>query len=151
MFLGNSHSAVAAVRAPVLGAMLVAASLVLPGTALSQPWMPNYMAVCTANNDQTNPAIASDGSGGSVIVWQDYRNGNYDIYAQRVNAGGTTLWTSNGVSVCTSGSIQQQPRIVGDGSGGAIIVWQDSRNGGLDIYAQRMNSSGSALWTSNGV
>jgi hypothetical protein len=34
------------------------------------------------------PRLASDGSGGAVIVWVDYRAGNGDIYAARVLADG---------------------------------------------------------------
>jgi len=39
-----------------------------------------------------------------------------------------------------------------DGAGGAIIVWQDKRNGSnFDIYAQRVSGTGNALWTVNGL
>jgi hypothetical protein len=35
------------------------------------------------------PHIVSDGSGGAIMVWQDYRSGtNWDIYAGAVSAGG---------------------------------------------------------------
>ena len=151
MSLGKSPFTSGALRTRVLGAMLMAAFLMVPGAVLSQPLVLNGIAVCTANNGQITPAIATDGSGGSIIAWQDYRNGNYDIYAQRVNAG-VVLWTVNGVAICTTDSNQQQPQIVGDGSGGAIIAWQDYRSGSnYDIYAQRVNSSGAVLWTANGV
>jgi hypothetical protein len=33
-----------------------------------------------------------------------------------------------------------------DGSGGAVIAWQDTRNGNNDIYAQRVSASGSGVW-----
>jgi len=44
------------------------------------------------------------------------------------------------------------PRIAPDGSGGAIAVWMDERAGASDanIYAQRVNSSGSIQWATNG-
>lgn len=46
-------------------------------------------AICTEINDQTEPTIVSDGSGGAIIVWTDYRAGTYsDIYAQRIDANG---------------------------------------------------------------
>ena len=88
------------------------------------------------------PTIVSDGSGGAIITWQDYRNGNNDIYAQRINAGGTVQWTLNGVAICTETHSQTYPTIVSDGSGGAIITWQDDRNGNNDIYAQRIIALG---------
>jgi len=153
MFLGRSSLANGARRARVLGAMLMAAFLMVPGVVLSLPWpVVNGIPVCTANNEQITPAIVSDGSGGSIIAWQDYRSGNYNIYAQRVNSSGGVVWTANGVAICTADSNQQQPQIVSDGSGGAIIAWQDYRNGVTsDIYAQRVNSSGAVQWSANGV
>ena len=141
-----------ALRARVLGTMLMAALLIVPGVVLSQPrWVLDGKPVCTADNDQIATAIVSDGSGGAIIAWQDYRNGNYDIFAQRVNSSGAVQWTANGVSICTLDSSQQQPQLVSDGSGGAIIAWQDYRNGNYDIFAQRVNSSGAAQWAANGA
>jgi len=151
MSLGKSLLASGALRVRILGALLTAALLMVPGVVLSQPLVQNGMAVCTANNSQIIPAIVTDGSGGSIVAWQDFRNGNWDIYAQRVNAG-VMLWTLNGVAICTAADSQQQPQVVGDGSGGAIIAWYDYRNGGdYDIYAQRVNSSGAVQWTEDGV
>ncbi|MCY7363570.1 MAG: hypothetical protein LH629_16100, partial [Ignavibacteria bacterium] len=128
--------------------MLIA--LLTPVTAFSQ-WL--QVPVSGAANNQINPAIVTDGSGGAIIVWQDKRGGNtYDIYAQRINSTGTSMWTSNGVIVCSADSNQMNPKIVSDGSGGAIICWEDKRNStGWDIYSQRLNSNGAVQWTSNGA
>jgi len=38
-----------------------------------------------------------------------------------------------------------------DGSGGVFIAWHDLRNGGDDVYAQRISGAGSRLWASNGI
>jgi hypothetical protein len=46
--------------------------------------------ICTVSGNQMNPTITSDGSGGAIITWQDYRSGSYsDIYAQRIYKNGT--------------------------------------------------------------
>ncbi len=115
-------------------------------------WILNGVAICTAANNQINPTLVSDGSGGSIITWQDDRNGNFDIYAQRVSSTGSTLWTINGIGICTIGFSynQENPKLVSDGSGGAIITWQGD-TATFDIYAQRVSSKGSTLWTPNGV
>jgi len=47
------------------------------------------VAICTASSEQYSPQIVSDGSGGAIITWTDYRNGNSDIYAQVVNSSGS--------------------------------------------------------------
>ncbi len=140
-----------------VGAILLAAIFNPPGSASAQSLFMNTltasdcMPVCTAGNDQINPAITADGSGGSIIVWQDIRNGNNDIYVQRTNINGDLLWTADGVVICTAGSSQEFPRITSDDNGGAIIIWQDYRNGSSDIYAQRVNAGGSVLWAANGI
>lgn len=118
-------------------------------------WTADGAALCTAAGAQIAPRIVSDGSGGAIVTWEDRRGGgnNRDIYAQRVGSTGNVLWTADGVAICSNASTQQYPEIVSDGSGGAIITWQDRRGGGnnRDIYAQRVDSSGSVLWTVDGV
>lgn len=55
------------------------------------------------------------------------------------------------VALCTSGGDQGYPEMISDGTGGAIVVWEDGRTGTNDIYARRMDASGIAQWTSQGV
>ncbi len=38
-------------------------------------------SVLEADEDQQRPALAGDGSGGYLVAWQDFRNGNWDLYA----------------------------------------------------------------------
>lgn len=114
-------------------------------------WTTAGVAICTAANDQLYPAIAPDGAGGAIVTWWDSRSGNYDIYAQRINASGAVLWAANGVVICNAVNTQQYPVIVSDGAAGAIVAWQDNRSGDNDIYVQRVNASGAVQWTANGV
>ncbi|MDR9459680.1 MAG: hypothetical protein RI591_05985, partial [Dehalococcoidia bacterium] len=115
-------------------------------------WTANGVAVCTASDNNQHPAVVSDGAGGIIITWFDYRSGtDWDIYAQRVDSSGIPQWTTDGVAICTASNSQLWHEIVSDGSGGAIIVWQDYRGGNTDIYAQWVNPSGVPQWTANGV
>jgi hypothetical protein len=116
-------------------------------------WTAGGVAICTAANHQYYPHIISDGMGGAVIAWGDRRNGDWDTYAQRVNASGTVQWTANGVALCTATGEQDYfvPQIASDGAAGAFVTWQDYRNGNYDIYAQRVNASGAVNWAANGV
>jgi hypothetical protein len=115
-------------------------------------WTANGVAVCTASLDQYVTRAVSDGVGGAIITWQDIRNAaNLDIYAQRMNASGVPQWTANGVALTVAGAHQQLPAIVADGVGGAVVTWQDARNGNHDIFAQRVNGAGVTQWTVNGV
>ncbi|MBI3194567.1 MAG: T9SS type A sorting domain-containing protein [Ignavibacteriae bacterium] len=115
-------------------------------------------AICTASSSQSLGSVVNDGTGGVIVTWQDYRNsGDYDdIYAQRINAAGIEQWTLNGIGVYKGYQEQEAPKLVSDGAGGAIIVWQDKRNypsatSYYNIYAQRINSAGERQWDTNGV
>lgn len=117
-------------------------------------WSLDGVRIAGAAYDQTMPAIISDGNGGAIITWTDFRGGNYsDVYAQKISADGIPQWTSNGVAVCTAVNSQFSRSLVSDGNGGAIIVWQDDRDGTFagNIYAQLINSSGLPVWGANGI
>jgi hypothetical protein len=116
-------------------------------------WPPSGVPICVATNNQTNIRLVSDGVGGAIAAWRDYRNGvEADIYAQRVNHAGSTLWTYNGVAICTAHNTQNIGTAISDGENGAIIVWEDLREDiYFDIYAQRIDSLGTALWTPDGM
>ncbi len=115
-------------------------------------WMDNGTKICTYNNHQSLPQICSDGAGGAIITWDDFRPGaNSDNYAQRINSQGNTLWMDNGTIISQESGNQQYCQIVSDGIGGAIITWQDWRGSDQDIYAQRILSNGTVVWTNNGV
>jgi len=105
----------------------------------------NGVPICKALFSQLYPQIINDGYGGAIITWMDERSGFGDIYAQRVNADGRVLWrTKDGVPISTATNTQNNPAIVSDSSGGAIITWQDQRDSSSDdIYAQRVFSDGS--------
>lgn len=118
-------------------------------------WAGNGIAVCTSISKQEYPAAVSDGSGGVIVVWIDYRNGatNADVFAQRLNADGDRMWLATGVPVCLAAYNQDRPCIVPGVGGGAIIGWEDYRpvDGSSDIYAQRVDASGVMMWAENGV
>ncbi|MFI5251323.1 MAG: T9SS type A sorting domain-containing protein [Bacteroidota bacterium] len=137
-----------------LGALILMLQLYPMGVFAQWSINPNINnAICTATGDQSSPEIISDGAGGAIMTWQDHRSGsNWDIYAQRVNASGAAQWNSNGVAICTIAGDQSNPAIAPDGVGGAIITWQDHRNGSnYDVYAQHVNASGLLRWLTGGV
>jgi hypothetical protein len=143
--------------------------------SLGEPaWTPaNGVAICTAPDQQTRPYLVSDGAGGAIIAWMDFRDVPpaspsgasttlstvSNVFAQRVNASGAVVWAPNGVALCLAAGQQSLPDpsiygrapMVADGSGGALIVWDDRRDGNSDVYAQRVNSSGLVQWGLDGT
>jgi len=64
--------------------------------SINFPTIPYTIAICTAPDgwvvypEVTSYNIASDGSNGAIITWEDHRNDDsYDIYAERITVAGT--------------------------------------------------------------
>jgi len=115
-------------------------------------------ALETAVDGQELPVIASDGTGGAIVAWQDGRSaGGLDIFAQHVLRSGVVdpAWPANGRALCTARGAQDNPAIVSDGAGGAIVTWMDRRGTftDVDIFAQHVLASGvvDPRWPVDGV
>ncbi len=96
----------------------------------------------TASEYQWNPSISTDEAGNFVIAWQDRRNDDFDIYAQRYLSDGTALGSNFKVNNDSMNVYHSSPSISVDGSGKFIITWTDHRNGIQDVFAQRFLSNG---------
>jgi len=132
-------------------------------------WATNGVTVSAAGEWQGSGLIVSDGAGGAILTWRDYRNVtpddpyNCDVYAQRVYSDGTLAWiwpsgssptTTYGITITAASDTQFPSSVVTDGAGGAIISWQhlsDEVPVTARIYAQRVNSDGSLAWATNGI
>lgn len=122
----------------------------------SLTWGTGGTAVCTQAGGQFEPCAVADGSGGVIVFWEDERDvalNARDIYGQRLTSAGAQQWTAAGAVVSTAAADQRTIAAAADGSGGAIVAWEDSRDfatNGRDIYAMRINGAGTARWFNNG-
>jgi hypothetical protein len=111
-------------------------------TGIVDPAWPTVgRGVCTAASDQSFPAMIADGAGGAVIAWVDGRGCSDDIYAHHLLASGLvdSDWPAAGRALCTAPSYQRYPTMVADGTGGAMVAWQDERDGNADIYSHHLS------------
>ncbi|MFI5371617.1 MAG: FlgD immunoglobulin-like domain containing protein [Candidatus Eisenbacteria bacterium] len=121
-------------------------------------WVSNGEAL-SPDGSNYKPFIISDGGTGSIVGW--YGGSGSDIFARRLLSDGSTApgWpTTTPLTVCNATGLQEQPVLVSDLAGGALIFWQDARNGSdYDIFAQHINSTGQIFssstsnWVSNGI
>jgi hypothetical protein len=120
--------------------------------------------------------VIVDGTGGSIIAWNDYSvyyKGLQDDYlrVQKIAPDGRRLWGDEGVLVVASSpfrplteeeiargvkgtTTRSRPTyegthdIVGDGAGGAIVLWEEETEDGEHVvYARRLDAGGNGAWT----
>jgi hypothetical protein len=108
----------------------------------------------SSNGSRWNPSILPAQAGGAILVWEKGKSTppyDSDIRAQRLDSNGVKQWGWDGVLVCVADLDQLEPYSASDGHGGAIIAWNDLRNGtkqlgyipSPDIYATRIGPDGS--------
>lgn len=115
-----------------------ASGLVDPG------WPADGRAVCTATGHQARCAVQRDLSGGVYVVWVDYRAGSIPaLSAQHLLANGTLdpAWPADDLAFNPTFGSHSDIALLPDGTGGALAVWDDGRNG-LDVYAQHILITG---------
>jgi len=95
--------------------------------------------VSTAVGQQGAPDAARLGTG-TIVAWNDARNGNDDIFAARVDAAGVVT-DGAGIAISTAAREQITPEVASDGTS-ALIVWQDRRNGSFDILGAILGADG---------
>ena len=90
---------------------------------------------------QLNPFVAVNSSGNFVVVWEDIRDGNFNIYGQRYNSSGVPQDSNFKINSDTESAEHYFPSVDMDSSGNFVVVWTDIRDGEPDIYGQRYNPS----------
>ncbi len=115
-------------------------------------WDPDGVAIAASAGNQWNTRIAADGTGGFFCAWIDDNQGSkWALMAQHVDNSGDTLWSPEGLTVCPTGNDQSLPSMAPDGYGGALLVWNEDRDGYSGTYAQRLNWRGGAFWPDAGA
>lgn len=103
---------------------------------------PAGIALAIADSLQRNTAIAFDGTS-YFVVWQDKRNGSYDIYGARIGQDGVVL-DPGGFAISTAANDQLNPSVAYNGSD-YVVIWEDHRDMPSDIYGAVVNTSGSVI------
>jgi hypothetical protein len=91
---------------------------------------------------QQSPAVAYNSQDNQyLVVWEDDRNGNWDIYGQVISTTGM-LFGGNFPIIEIQGN-QQSPDLAYNSQNNLyLVVWQDNRYGNWDIYGRRVLPTG---------
>lgn len=92
------------------------------------------------------PALSPDLAGGAYLAFRHMDRG---VMVHSFSTLGEPRWPE-GLDLFDQGGYKTAPAMTADGAGGAIVLWEDGRNGTMDVYAQRVSERG-PLWKPEGV
>ena len=115
-------------------------------------WRTDGIPVFPSNSLQSDPILLADEAGGFYLVWWDVIGyDSWHIMAFRLDMDGTPRWDAP-IVVSPLAGMQGLPRVISDGDGGIIVVWQIYENFINDeFYAQRIDRDGNRRWDEAGV
>lgn len=121
-------------RIDQLGNILWAANGLLISNNTADTWLTDWdMTV-----DQTNHA---------VLVWQDIRNGNNNVYAYRISPEGNFVWGANGLALSNNSAFNASPKVTITNANNAVFAWQSDNV----VIMQKVNPAGTLQWGTNGI
>jgi hypothetical protein len=128
-------------------------------------WTEKQIEIYSGPGMQIYPAILPDSTGGAIILWQNYRENEFEVCAQRIDNAGRFLWGANGIVVGSAVGpalldYKANFKAISDNAGGAIIILQDTSPDNIEststvykhhIYVQHIDQHGNLLWPSEGI
>ncbi len=98
-----------------------------------------------AAGQQRNPAVAADGTGGFVVVWEDDQDsdGDYQLLARGFDAGGSQRFADKRVHQVAGGQ-HRAPVVAAAPNGAFAVAWEDDGdgNGKYQIRVRGFTASG---------
>jgi len=124
--------------------------------AIYAPRLAAAAAIVTWEYDQVRPGVAYNAvSNQYLVVWEDHHWGfgtDWDIYARRVDAGGTPLGSHFAVSWLNANQRLAPDVAYNSTNGEYLVVWEYEYSADdHDIYAQRIASDGTLVGSEIGV
>ncbi len=105
---------------------------------------PTGVVISIGSSAEDEVAIAAGGATQALAVWKDSRAlGDTDLWGLRVTATAAPIESAS-FPIVRFGNPQQKPAVGFDGTQ-YVVVWEDLRSSGLDLYATRVSSGGVVL------
>ncbi|MCF7809384.1 T9SS type A sorting domain-containing protein [bacterium] len=100
------------------------------------------------------PKLCPDNEGGVYIVWsyrRDYDENRDDVFAQRINNDGETVWEENGILIQGGEYFQGFPVVNQLGGNRCSVVWSDESDQIEKVRMQYIDLDGEFEWDGEGM
>jgi hypothetical protein len=88
---------------------------------------------------------------GAAVFFTNDDSGQERLYGIRVDADGGSVWETSPLPVSTVVSDKSRYPLTINDEGMVVLVWEDDRDGTVDLFAQNVNADGSLGTVTTGV
>jgi len=89
------------------------------------------------------PSMGIDSEDNIHIVWQDFRDGNWQVYYTKLDNEGNTL--VDDIRITDGADSSQYPILSISDLDNIHVAWQDNRDQNLEIYYKKLDNDGNSL------
>jgi len=118
------------------------------GTDIRVNDLPGSAASPGASDPPVLPAMVVAPNGTIYVAYEDYRNGDMDVYFARSTDGGTTWSPGARLNDDNTTARQWMPDLALDPFGGIHVAWEDDRTGAHNIFYTN-STDGGTTWSPN--
>ena len=99
--------------------------LVVSVSPVSSNWQGNVRVTDDDTYESEYPSMASDSNGNIHLVWQDFRDGNWEIYYKKLDNDGNEIVSDTRLT--NDAAFSAHPGIGVDTGDDVVIIFQDNR------------------------
>ncbi|PKP17819.1 MAG: hypothetical protein CVU06_12760, partial [Bacteroidetes bacterium HGW-Bacteroidetes-22] len=107
--------------------------------------------ILISNNPQetwlTDWDMTADPANHAILVFNDIRNGNTNVYAYRIAPDGSFVWGANGVALSNNSSFNAAAKVIATNAGNIVAAWMSDEV----IIMQKINPAGVVQWGPAGI
>lgn len=89
------------------------------------------------------PGVAVDDDGNSIVTWAAGQDGEYNVYAQKVDSNGKSLW-SDDLRINSDGGASG-PKVA-TAVGSVYVAWSGGLDEDSDVFLGKLDDAGHKVW-----
>jgi len=122
--------------------------------AVGNPQWPADGIVISPNPQEswvTDWDMSCDNENHCILVFNDIRTGNWNVFAYRVSPAGTQIWGPNGIALSNTTAMNVAPKVITTAAGNIVCAWMVDDGATQYVIMQKLNPAGALQWGANGI
>ncbi|MEO6728994.1 MAG: hypothetical protein ABIM99_03665, partial [Candidatus Dojkabacteria bacterium] len=116
-------------------------------------WIAGGISVISLSNSNLSSLNLDSNLNPIVSIVRVFSGLDTDLYIQKLDSSGNLQWGTNGTTITAlnPAGVNTTTSLILDSLNNSYVGWKDTRNTNDNAFIQKVNSSGTTQWTTDGV